>query len=223
MVPGRRGGTITECATPAHRGAEGGYWIGSPPPGHSLRKSLVRDRLRNLRRAPFSADPPELVYGRVEATRERDHIPGPIGAAYPHRIGSLRYDDDHPLWNDYERAVRAAADIANPTPAAVLERLSRHPQFAEWEAAEAAGVRAYRERERERKPKATLSTARAAALWRAEFIANKGDPTSAEYLDTLTPAGRANALRRAGRISEARAIERDMRHRRKHGPRLHRA
>jgi hypothetical protein len=177
----------------------------------------------------------ETVYGDAYAlqaaaagrTRDRHHVPAPPGLEFPHRKGSTRCDPDHPAWNGYVEALedareRGAIECADaPAPAACAPRvvraaLGRDPRFAAWDATEGNCVAAYAAR-RARRRAAGDSSTRQAARARAAFVRAGGDVTSAEYLDTLAPASRAKALRRAGRTAEARAVESHLRARRRKG------
>lgn len=198
-LPGRRGGTITACATPSpKRPREGQYWVGFPVQGfgHPVRKSTAARRIRT-RHIKREITPIEQVAAAVEFTRA-DHIPVPIGVEFPILPGSSRCSPKHPLWGDrYREAVEDAR-------AEAAERVSEDATAEEYEAAAAAifrqrtqalakrlqrteddCVRAFEARQEKRRGKAVESTHREAARLRQRAAFAGVDLGSAEYRDAM--------------------------------------
>lgn len=191
-VPGRGGGKITACATPARprkgtaagkrRRPEGQYWIGAAAAGHAMPKSRVRRRLRGARfRKGLLANDPLTVWSQVREF-ERTGFPAPWGQPYPHRPGSSRLDPQHPAWKGYTAAVKRALATAARTGADPLAVLRRHPKFKEWQALNREGAAAFNARGAR---KAGHSAQRERAQYRQAALDAGIDVTSAEYRDYL--------------------------------------
>jgi hypothetical protein len=230
---------VTGCATPssAHP-SEGQLWIGPLPPasgGRAIRKSTARTRRRDERlRAEGrhgQADRAAVIETAEYILRTtHPHLPIPTGLEYPHRLGSSACDPEHPLWQSYDEALGEAqerASIELPPEAGdeeyqahVLAQMLAHPAWPDWQRTEDQCARdALRRTARSRTERANTE-----AMERRRRGAAAGlDLSSAEYLDTLTPRGRAAWHRRAYKrgggefhLREARRIERE--HRAKQRP-----
>lgn len=211
--PGRRGETISACATPTKdRPHEGQFWTGFPARGFgtSVRKSTVYDRFRAGKRGPVRADDAASVAAAVAEIRGRDGVPGPTGTEYPHRVGSAIGDPEHAVWKGYtsaledaeERAAVRLADEPGESPAAyrreVRAALAAHPRFEQWREAAQQAAKGFEDRQRAKVPKlGRESFHRERMQARAHAVATGQDVTDAEYRDTLDAATRAR-LRTAG-------------------------
>lgn len=211
LIPGRRGGTISGCATGDVRHPhEGQWWIGLPVIGigFSVRKSTAASRIRNLGK-PRRADPRELVaQAATLALREAgtDHVPAPTGLEFPHVVGSSRCDPEHRVWERFADALqsaretgaeRAAMEVPDDATMREYERaadrltaeaLRAHPDWADWFATETQCARAWQSREAARKPKAQFSSQRETAQRREAAKMARVDLSSAEWRDTLRSA-----------------------------------
>ena len=194
-VTGRGGGRIVGCAAPL-AGQKGGAWVRDG--GARISKARARDRRRDAARGALVASDPLLVAPYVVAWERGEVPPAPISKPRPHAPGRSRCDPQHPVWSGYD----AAADAGALAPS--------HPRWGAWEETMAACVRQFKHAVGARRGAVESSTREAA---RARAAAGRAgvDFGSAEYLDTLRPGSRAKALRRMGRINEARDIERVMR------------
>jgi hypothetical protein len=227
-VPGRAGGTIAGCATPARRGGDG-QWILSRPgkPDRTLRKKTARRRWERARAPLVPGVPLEQLAAAAQYAKAHPERPFPLGTGFPHPAKSSKCSDDHPTWKGYPaalkkaKAARAKADAADPflTGAELDEieaaALAKASGFKRWQATTADCVNGFEYTQANKRRRATESSTREAARRRIELLGLGYDAGSAEYLDTLSPSGRAKALRRLGRLGEARDIERDARARRK--------
>lgn len=189
-VPGRGGGTITACATPAktrkgtaaarRRRPEGQYWIGQAAAGHAMPKSRVRRRIKAARyRGGLRADDPLTVHAQVREF-ERSGFPAPWGQPFPHRPGSSRLDAQHPAWKGYTAAVKRAIREGERTGRDPLDVLRGHPRFKEWTAINREAARNYEARARR---VSAHSQQRERAQYRQAAIEAGIDVTSAEFRD----------------------------------------
>lgn len=193
-VPGRGGGRITGCAAPL-AGQKGGAWVLDDGPGR-ISKARARDRRRDAARGPLVASDPIVVGAYIRAWERGEAPPAPLGKVLPHAPGRSRCDPEHPAWAGYEAA------------AARGELAPGYPRFDFWDELTAQCARQIKSQTRAGARGAVESSTRASARARSEAIGRGVDTTSAEYLDTLRPSSRAKALRRMGRLNEARDIER---------------
>jgi hypothetical protein len=231
IVPGRGGGTVASCATPARRTGplshEGQFWLTRPgKPSRAMRKSVARRRKQRAGAVIIAAAPPELLEQSIERARARPDLPFPPGVPWPHVKGSARCSPEHAVWKGLPAAQRRAEKVV----AGALDRdpflsdaelddlraqsLRQNRRYPTWRDVTVDCVRGYDYTQANRR-RATESTAREAQRHRAELLAAGVDPGSAEYLDTLSPSGRAKALRRLGRVAEARDLERVIRAKRR--------
>lgn len=138
VVPGRGGGRVAACATPAASGPdwiarEKGRGVKDPRPRGPSRYHITRPEggeLRTDRRAYLSR---AVVNRRLrDAERGRELIPGteeiwlaqgygqfartglpvPLGLPYPHARGSSTCDPEHPTWARYSAALEEAEQDA---------------------------------------------------------------------------------------------------------------
>jgi hypothetical protein len=188
------------------------------------RKKSVYNAFRRHdgRRPIVPADDPLAVAESVQAAKAYPEIPFPIGVPYPRPKASSKCGADHPLWKDHaKRTARIEKFVAeyadNPLfsedeiNAIRVREYKKDRQYKRKREATIDCVRGYEYTQANRARKATESSTREAARRRQEMLAMGVDPGSAEYLDTLSPSGKAKALRRMGRINEAREVERRQR------------
>lgn len=192
VLPGRKNGKVTGCATPSARKPTEGQLITDR--GEILPKSRARDRLRDR---GISTTPDAERYA---ARFRKDGTPTPTGLPYPHRRGSSPCDQEHPVWQGFDEALeeiseRLSIQYPNATKGAFRTALNnelrdRNPQ---WEATTkqcAAQLRALDAR------KATQSSTRERAQARAALVAAGVDVTASEYRDTLTRSTRQRKRRK---------------------------
>lgn len=113
VVPGRKGGTITACATPApEHPREGQYWIGLKEAGlgHPIRKRIVSSRLAALRRPKYRT-PRELVAAAATYNNQPFALPSPTGDERPHDPAKHPCSPGAPQWGrEYQDAVARAIE-----------------------------------------------------------------------------------------------------------------
>lgn len=203
-IPGRNGGKVTGCATPAE-----------PVDAKKRRAQVVIDRerlmprqraanrLRNKGKKLYVTPFVDVEAAATAYLSGEYELPSPIGMVYPHRLSKC--DGDHPVWEGYpeayedasERAAIAVEGGASEDWAEVTHDILRlHPRYADWVQATRDCAESFRRQASLRKPKATFSTAREAARRRQDAIAQGVDVTSAEYFDTL---GGGEGRRRRGK------------------------
>lgn len=240
-IPGRGGGTVTGCATPDARfyvqtptgwslrkGAQGQVVIGEGKAARTMRKTVARHRLRPRPEYVTGFEPGEIeqyIHYRQSAL-DADELwePGPPGVEFRHPRGSSRCMPDHPIWSAKDEAkeevARSLEHVSERVagPSTMLALLREHPKYDEWAATEAACVDAYERRKRTRAGHAGYSDVREAAERRRRAKHHGLDVHGAEYLDQLTPQGRASYYRRLHKrtgsefyLQQARALERDIR------------
>jgi hypothetical protein len=227
-VPGRAGGTIIGCATPARRGGDGQWLLGRPgKPDRTIRKKTARRRRERAASTIVPAVPREQLAASVEYAKAHPERPFPIGTGFPHPAKSSKCSSDHPTWKGYAAALtkaeRARERALERDPflseeelnEVAADALAKARGFKRWRDVTTDCVRGVEYVDANRRPRATESSTREAQRRRIELLGLGYDEGSAEYLDTLSPSGRAKALRRLGRAAEARDLERDIRARRR--------
>lgn len=138
VVPGRGGGRVAACATPAASGPEWiarekGRGVKDPRPRGPSRYHITRpeggelrtDRRAYLSRAVVNRRLRDAERGRelVPATEEmwlaqgyrefgRTGLPVPLGLPYPHARGTSACDPEHPTWARYAGALEDAEQDA---------------------------------------------------------------------------------------------------------------
>lgn len=223
LIPGRRGGVIAGCATPAlEHPREGQWWIGLPVVGFPIRKSTAARRIRDQFKVRRADDPSEVERASQYALEgDRDHIPYPTGLEFPHIVGSSRCDLEHPLWRRYPGRLADARESGDERAAMEIdpdasreeysqarerfaaEDFARDPQFREWLEAETKCAQGFQSREAARKGKAEFSQGRETAQRRQRAKLERVDLSSAEWKDTLRAA---EAKPRTKRPRQARSI-----------------
>jgi hypothetical protein len=207
-VPGRGGGTVTACATPAEpltaKRRRGQVQIGLPGVGGVMPKSRARGRVRRAGletlRTPIE-DVAQAVRAYSGSTCPLPYAPG---LEFPHTVS--RCDPEHKIWKGYadaiadaqERASIEAPESAGPEEFECLVRqaLESDPRFPVWDAAAQACVRGFDSRESARRGKAAFSQQRERGQARARAVASGVDVSGAEYRDTLRSAERGQGKRR---------------------------
>ncbi|MDP3274084.1 MAG: hypothetical protein Q8Q09_02745 [Deltaproteobacteria bacterium] len=187
MVPGRRGGLATGCATPSKKHPrEAQYFVAGAP----MRRSVVSRRLSG-KKSTFKDFDWAYWEESYAAVKEPFHVPSPLGVEFPHRPGTSPCDAEHPIWEGWAEAIedareRAAIATENSDPddtasylRAVLGEMQKHPRFEQWAQTEAKCVSDYQVR-KSRKAKRIKSEVAAA---RVAFINNGGDVTSSDWID----------------------------------------
>lgn len=204
VVPGRKGGRVTGCATPKEtRPREPFVWVGDGDRGRAMRSRTVRDRLRARRdprramTARFDAeDAAQAIALAVDEFRLYS-IPAPVGRLHRGRPGSSRCDRTHPVWDGYDEALEEADAIAASRfedPREVKESKYREvlravlqsfdPQrFKEWDEVTRACIDSY-ERAVPRNRGYESPQAEAARRRRA-WLERGGDTGAGDYFDSL--------------------------------------
>lgn len=213
-IPGRGGGTVTACATPApEHPKEGQVWIGLPVAGigFPMRRYTANRRLReegkrkvtDLEEASRSWYQNRDTYRETEAAADaaRDagtFLPLPPGVEFPYvEDKPPRCSPRHRLWRDLRKLIDEAPPFVDPSELAAEARA--HPQAQEWEQQFGDCMRAWRKRIERKAPKTGIeSTGRQAARRRTTARARGEDTSAAEYTDLLTKAAR-KAARAGGR------------------------
>lgn len=232
-IPGRGGGVVTSCATPLpERPREGLLAVQHPGGGVTLfRRNTAKLRVRDKTRfAP--GDPVELIEQRIAHARKTKgttrYKPGAPGLEFPHRAGASECEPEHPLWHqldDQEETIAERLAIELPEdleqlPAAerrkareryradVVRTLRTSPVWGRAVKAEERCTSEYERRKDKREASRGANPAqREQRQRRAAFIAAGGDPTSAEYLEMLSPSTRAKRYRGMGQAALARSLE----------------
>jgi hypothetical protein len=246
-------GTVTGCATPTARevkraaeakargkgnqSVQGQVEVTpvSGPPYH-ITRNVAKLRVRDVGKGRVRTDDEQNIRATIDENRKRRGRAFPIapGVEYPHREGSTVCDPGHPLWTELEREASdqqalAIIDADKPLTNRQLraETLKRTKQTEVYKRAEKAAedcAQAYEVRADKRAAsRHSAGPGYETRLLRARMRSQGVDPTSAEYLETLTVSGRAKRLRAAGRVEEARALERAERERKKNAGRRFRA
>ncbi|MDP3273868.1 MAG: hypothetical protein Q8Q09_01645, partial [Deltaproteobacteria bacterium] len=137
VVPGRRGGLATGCATPSKKHPrEAQYFVAGAP----MRRSVVSRRLSG-KKTTFKGFDWAYWEESYAAVKEPFHVPSPLGVEFPHRPGTSPCDAEHPIWEGWAEALedareRAAIVTENSDPEdsssylrAVLGEMRKHPRF----------------------------------------------------------------------------------------------
>lgn len=189
----------------------------------AARKARETERKKAHARKRAPGIDPEYIERHAEARAAaaragKPWIPSAPGVEQEHARGRVLCAPDHPMWEEMEDALEDARERAAmqnedegpPDDAAIAAILRKHPSYPKWVKVESDCVKSFLKRHGKARG-ATHSAAREARQRRDEAVAAGVDVTSAEYLDTLSPRGRASALRRLGRVNEARNLERSIR------------
>ena len=240
-IPGRGGGRVTGCATPEskfysraphgwtlRKGAQGQVVIGEGERARTMRKSTARHRLRPRPEYVDGYDAgaiEEYIHYRDRALAA-DELwePSAPGVEFKHPKGSSRCMPEHPLWaskDDAKEEVARSLEDVSPAvagPQTALALLREHPKYPEWAQTEQACLEAFERRKSSRAGHGGYSSSRETAERRQLARRTGLDVHGAEYLDQLTPSGRAAYYRRQYKatgaehyLREARALERDVR------------
>jgi hypothetical protein len=234
-------GLVTGCATPnwerearrkkksrAKKLSVEGQLVVMPPEGggapYLITRNVAKLRVRDVARGRVRKDDPHDILARIaESERRRGRaLPQAPGVEYPHREGSTVCDQAHPLWRELDEAVmRESIGVAIDRPELtgrkyrdqVFRQVKGSEEFARARKAEEDCAKAFAVREDRRQASRAPARDRELRELRRAYLAAGGDPTAAEYLERLSVSARARQLRRAGRVEEARALERAERER----------
>jgi hypothetical protein len=228
-VPGRGGGTVTACATPAEpltaRRRRGQVQIGLPGVGGVMPKARARARVRRAGLETLRTPLEDVAQAAAIYSGASCPLPYPPGLEFPHIVS--RCDPEHKVWKGFdaalddarERASIVAGDDVGPAEfdCLVVEELSRDARFPAWRAAADACVRGFQSRQSSRRGKAAFSQQRERGQARARAIAEGVDVSGAEYRDTLRSAEskrRRNYERDVNAYLESVVANYDRKHRR---------
>lgn len=143
VIPGRKGGKVTGCATPTRKAPKTPHvWVGDPELGGPMKVTTARDRLRQKRdpsrRMVDSFDGADMALAVALAVDEFRlyGVPAPVGRVHRGRKGSSRCDREHAVWQGYDEALEEAdAETAQrfEDPSSVPARQYREALRAELE------------------------------------------------------------------------------------------
>jgi len=223
VVPGRGGGLVRACATPAKkRPREGQVYLVDPRGqtlagfGETMPKDRAARRIRDAKKP--KAEALELAYLReMHEGYRATGLPAPSGLEWAHVAGSSVCDPGHKRWAGYTDALEDARERA----AIVLEgegadpedldaytdatrrALSKDPRFQEWKRTAAQCAQDFDARQARKKPKAVSAATERGAILReyrelgeGAFVARHGAELS-EVLEAL----RETYKRKPARVS----------------------
>lgn len=206
VVPGKRGGQITSCATPTRRHPKEGQLAINTPHGKQtfLRRTVVKTRLRDQGKRPCdqqrdlatsAMDLGQWLQARRQGLRDGTWIPMPPDYEFPHRAGQGDACYHYPLWQELREWIKDRRWEEGLSEKAMMRKLKRHPRYALWVKTEQKVLDEWEKRVRDRRVVGE-SAPREKARARADYIRRGGDTGAAEYQDTLKGRSKRRPLKR---------------------------
>jgi hypothetical protein len=217
VLPGRDGGPITGCATPARaHPKEGQLVVGDPRRGRTrlVRRTVAKTRMRDAAKQPCdrardpltsALDLEQWLAAKAAGERDGTWIPTPPDYDFAHRAGQGRACFYSPAWAElnafladkYEEGVEGR-DLARA--------VRKHKKYKTRRALEDEALDEWAARVRGRRVHGESGT-REAGRRRADAVRRGEDVGAAEYRDTLARPG----VRKAGGGAGGRAGTRKVR------------